>query len=86
MPSTGSGPEQALRKCLLMNKLTMKDPATVLPVTQANRLSASLTSSLTHHIIFTSKSCSKIFFFFLIILFIYVFLLCWVFVGAWAFL
>ena len=45
-----------------MNKLTMKDPAVVLPATQANRLSASLTSSLTHHIRSTSKSCSKIFF------------------------
>ena len=80
MPSTGSGPEQALRKCLLMNKLTMKDPATVLPVTQANRLSASLTSSLTHHIIFTSKSCSKIFFFFNNFIYLCIFAvlgLCW---------
>jgi len=47
---------------MLMNKLTMKDPADVLPATQANRLSASLTSSLTRHIRSTSKPCSKIFF------------------------
>ena len=46
MPSTGSGPEQPFRKCLLMNKLMMKNAAAILPVAQANRLSSSLKPSL----------------------------------------
>lgn len=59
VPSAGSGPEQALSKCLSMSKLVMRNSATIFTAAQPNRPPFLSRASLTLHI--RSVSSSKIY-------------------------